>query len=80
MSLNPSLVLKHIDFSEIPGWQDDDHALALAAFKRSYEEIKSAARGFKRDVMFGGKLDDWLVLSNANFETNDARQIGRAHV
>ena len=53
-------ILKALPFAQIEGWSADDHDAALAAFRRSCEEILESGHGFERDVRFGGQRADWL--------------------
>ncbi len=74
MTLNSAMVLHQTSFSDIRGWASDNHTAALATFKRSHDEIRKTAHGFKREVQFGGTLQDWLAISEIAFETTDARE------
>ncbi len=66
-------ILKATAFDKIVGWNKDNHERALAAFKRSYLEMKKTAHGFKRSAEFGGILQDWLSIPEAALNTTDAR-------
>jgi membrane-bound lytic murein transglycosylase A len=79
MILDSTVVLNQTLFSKIRGWISDDHAAALATFKRSYDEFKSTAHGFKREALFGGRLQDWLAISEQAFETSDPREFFETH-
>jgi membrane-bound lytic murein transglycosylase A len=54
--------LEPLAFRDLRGWQDDDHEMALAAFRRSCGEIISEGRAFARPVIYGGNREDWLVV------------------
>ena len=62
MTQASAIILQQTSFSNIKGWVDDNHSAALAAFERSYNEMKNTAHGFKREALFGGTLADWLAL------------------
>ena len=62
MTQASTIILQQTSFSNIKGWVDDNHSAALAAFERSYNEMKNTAHGFKREALFGGTLADWLAL------------------
>jgi membrane-bound lytic murein transglycosylase A len=66
-------ILKATAFDKVVGWNKDNHERALAAFKRSYLEMKKTAHGFKRSAEFGGTLQDWLSIPEAALNTTDAR-------
>ena len=36
------MTYRRSDFDELPGWDDDDHEEALAAFRRSFAHLKTA--------------------------------------
>ena len=67
-------ILKAIPFAQIEGWSADDHDAALAAFRRSCEEILSGGHGFEREVRFGGQRADWLKTCKATLHAKSARQ------
>ena len=73
MSPHANMILKSTTFARIVGWSEDNHASALATFRRSYDEMKSGAHGFKREAIFGGKLEDWLSIPEKAFTTTEAR-------
>jgi membrane-bound lytic murein transglycosylase A len=79
MTSDFTMVLHQTSFSNIQDWAGDDHAAALATFKRSYDEIQTTAHGFKREAMFGGTLQDWLAVPETAFDTNDARKFFETH-
>ena len=66
-------------FEEIVKWTDDDHKSALATFKRSYDEMKKSAHGFKRQALFGGALESWLSIPESDFFTLKPRQFFETH-
>ena len=73
MNSSSTMALRQITFSNIKGWNNDDHAAALAAFKRSYDEMRKTAHGFKREALCGGTLQDWLAIPETAFDTKDPR-------
>jgi membrane-bound lytic murein transglycosylase A len=60
-------------FEDIAGWAEDDHAAALAAFKRSAQEVITRGHGFQREAAFGGARRDWLPICEAALAAIDAR-------
>ena len=66
-------VLKPVPFVMIAGWQDDDHAAALGAFRRSCKEISAGGRAFERPVQFGGRRDQWLAMCRLADTAADVR-------
>ena len=74
MSENPNSVLRPTQFDKISGWLADDHEAARKTFKRSYEEMKNTAHGFKRAALFGGKLENWLSIHEPAFESKNPRE------
>jgi membrane-bound lytic murein transglycosylase A len=74
MTLVSPMILRQISFSNIKGWAVDDHATALETFKRSLDEIRKTAHGFKREALFGGQKKDWLTISEAALRTTSARE------
>ena len=79
MTPDISMILRQTSFSGIEGWSSDNHAAALATFKRSYDEMLTTAHGFKRQALFGGTLEDWLTISKTAFETKDPRKFFETH-
>lgn len=67
-------ILRPTSFQKIPGWAADDFAIARGAFKRSYDEMKRTAHGFKREALFGGALADWLSIPESAFQTTTPRE------
>jgi membrane-bound lytic murein transglycosylase A len=65
--------LRQIRFEDIADWAEDDHAAALAAFKRSAQEIITQGHGFQRQAVFGGARQDWLPICEAALVATDAR-------
>ncbi|MGH6821267.1 MAG: murein transglycosylase A, partial [Methylocella sp.] len=55
-------------------WAKDDHAAALAAFKRSCAEIAATGKGFERKVTFGGTREQWLAVCVKAQKAGDARR------
>ena len=71
--------LRSTQFEDIAGWAEDDHAAALAAFKRSAEEIIVQGQGFQREAAFGGRREDWLPICEAAMAARDARAFFEDH-
>ncbi len=74
MSENPNSILRPVQFDSISGWLNDDHDAARKAFHRSYVEMKNTAHGFKRAALFGGKLEDWLSISEHALRSESPRE------
>ncbi|MGH6855139.1 MAG: MltA domain-containing protein, partial [Aestuariivirga sp.] len=74
MAIPAAPVLEPLNFSAIPGWAKDDHAAALAAFKRSCAEIAATGKGFERKVTFGGTREQWLALCAKVQKAKDGRR------
>jgi membrane-bound lytic murein transglycosylase A len=74
MSAYAKPILEPVPFAEITGWSNDDHAAAVAAFRRSCREIIEFGHGFKRPVTFGGTRSDWLPLCHDALKVRDARR------
>lgn len=62
MASAQSTYLSHVDFADLPGWRDDDHGAALAAFQLSCGAILERGGAFGREPAFGGEPDDWLAV------------------
>jgi membrane-bound lytic murein transglycosylase A len=58
----------------IAGWDADDGQSALIAFQRQALEIQRKGSGFSRDVMFGGRHEDWLPVISAAQTAKNPRQ------
>lgn len=71
--------LERVEFAAIAGWLDDDHAAALAAFRRSCAEIAAEGRAFRRPVKFGGERSEWLEICRAAAEASDPRRFFATH-
>jgi membrane-bound lytic murein transglycosylase A len=54
--------LRSLDFSDLPGWRDDDHGAGLAAFQLSCGAILDRGGAFGRDPAYGGEPSDWLEV------------------
>jgi membrane-bound lytic murein transglycosylase A len=65
--------LKPVAFSELTGWGEKDHQLALQAFQRSSVEILNSGSGFKRSAVFGGNREHWLKAADAAATAKHAR-------
>ena len=57
--------LTPVPFSALDGWSGDSHADALAAFRRSCEEILSKGAAFARAIPYGGRREDWTDTCTA---------------
>jgi membrane-bound lytic murein transglycosylase A len=66
-------ILSPVKFAYLDGWREQDHRLALEAFKRSAVEILETGSGFKRNAAFGGAREDWLEAASAASAASDAR-------
>ena len=62
MASAQSAHLRSVDFSDLPGWRDDDHGAALAAFQLSCGAILDRGGAFGRDPAYGGEPSDWLEV------------------
>ena len=74
MTAETKTVLTAVSFAQIEGWNADDHAAALSAFRRSCEEIEQTGHGFEREVRFGGKRSDWLNICSNALHAKSARE------
>ena len=72
-------MLRAVTFKELPGWPDDDHAAALAAFRLSAQEILSQGSGFSRAVTHGGRSEHWRDLCSDALPPQPARQFFETH-
>lgn len=69
------LVLQQAAFADLPGWEKDNQAQTLAAFKRSCERIlkNDPARPFGPDGI-GGVYGDWFPACQVAMKKTRARQ------
>ncbi|CAN5491408.1 hypothetical protein BH10PSE7_BH10PSE7_33350 [soil metagenome] len=74
MTVDAKPILERVSFDSIEGWATQDHALALAAFRRSCTEIANEGNAFARAVSFGGTRQDWLPVCNALNSRTEARR------
>lgn len=65
-------IFERVEFPAIAGWAGDDHAAALAAFRRSCAEIVDEGRAFQRPVKFGGNRKEWMEVCRAATDATDA--------
>jgi membrane-bound lytic murein transglycosylase A len=72
-------IITPVAFARIAGWKDDDHLQALAAFRRSCDEIIATGHGFERPARFGGHRADWLETCAAAARTKSARRFFETH-
>ncbi len=56
--------LKLWRFTDLPGWAQADHALALAAFRRSCQAMLKPDY-YWRDARYGGTIRDWQAVCRA---------------
>ena len=73
MTAEAKPILNAVSFAQIEGWANDDHAAALATFRRSCTEILASGHGFERDVRFGGNRADWLEVCKSAVHAKSAR-------
>lgn len=66
--------LEPVPFASLPGWQRDDHAEALGAFRRSCAEIIAEGAAFTRPVVFGGSRQHWIGICEIASHEGDPRQ------
>lgn len=75
--VEPLLELRPVAFDDLEGWREDDPRAALAAFRRSCDELQTRADGaMGRDPAFG-RVGDWrapcaAASSAANSASPDA--------
>jgi membrane-bound lytic murein transglycosylase A len=74
MTAEAKPVLTAVPFAQIEGWDGDNHAAALAAFRKSCTEILADGRAFGREVRYGGKRADWLAVCESAAQAKSARQ------
>jgi len=79
MNATAAPVLEKIDAAAIQGWAGDDHAAALAAFRRSCAEIVTEGRAFQRPVKFGGGRSEWMEICRAAIDATDPRRFFETH-
>ena len=60
--------------ADLPGWGEDDHAAALAAFRLSCGEILRDGHAFERPVRFGGSREEWIEVCTLSEGVTDARR------
>lgn len=58
----------------LPGWGEDDHGAALAAFRLSCAEILRDGHAFERPVRFGGSREDWTEVCAAAEGVTEAQR------
>lgn len=73
MTAEAKPILRVISFDQIAGWEKDDHAAALAAFRRSCEEIIATGHAFERTVRFGGTRGEWADVCRQAIGVKSAR-------
>ena len=68
--------LRSLDFSDLPGWRDDDHGAALSAFQLSCGAILDRGGAFGRDPAYGGEPSDWLEVCRRALMAQSSAQRG----
>lgn len=71
--------LTPVSVSTLAGWGDDDHAAALAAFRRSCADLLGSAKAFHRPARFGGDAEAWRGVCRAALTATAARQFFEDH-
>ncbi|MFN0193188.1 MAG: murein transglycosylase A [Aestuariivirga sp.] len=66
-------ILSPVRFSDLKGWAADDHAAALAAFRRSCGEIIEEGRAFERPVQYGGTREEWIAVCRKAEDARDPK-------
>ena len=66
-------ILNSISYTELPGWDGDDHHAALAVFRLSSMEMLERGKAFGRPVAFGGEREDWMPVCEAALKATAAR-------
>lgn len=74
MSATSRPVLEPVPLASLAGWAEDDHAAALAAFRRSCAEMLGQAKSFQRPARFGGEREKWLEVCRHAATAPDARR------
>jgi len=54
--------LRVIEFQDLQGWNNDDHAAALQVFASACRELTSTGAGFARDARLSGSREDWIPV------------------
>jgi membrane-bound lytic murein transglycosylase A len=76
-----TMKLERLGFTDLQGWQHDDHAAALRVMARSCEEILSVGAGFARKAALSGSRTDWqqvcrtIIESAGGASVTEARQL-----
>lgn len=77
MSMAPNAMAEKmfetVSLSQVTGWSEDNHALALQTFQRSCAEILKTGHGFKRAAAFGGSIEDWKAVCQTATHASDAK-------
>ncbi len=65
-----ALRLEQVSFSNLPGWQHDNHGAALQVFVNACAELTTGGVGFARQALLSGSRRDWQnVCSQAKQAT-----------
>ncbi len=67
-------MLQRKRYEDLLGWNDDNHAQALATFVRSCQEIVSTGHGFKRAARYGGTRSQWFEICELAAISSEPRQ------
>jgi membrane-bound lytic murein transglycosylase A len=76
-----TMKLERLTFTDLPGWQREDHADALQVMARSCEEMVSKGSGFARKAALSGNRKDWnkscrmIIGQAADASPAQARQL-----
>jgi len=63
-----------LTYGALQGWHDDNHAAALATFRRSCAEILEHGRAFARPIKYGGNREAWMNVCRKAAKAKDARK------
>jgi membrane-bound lytic murein transglycosylase A len=74
----PALAFRPADFAALDGWLDDDHAAALAAFRRSCTRLTAVAPGSDLGTP-AGIAEDWAPACAAAAVATSPRAYFEAH-
>ena len=67
------LVLRPVQFRDLPGWEADDHSAALQALQRSCAALEERADDSPLDIApLGGRVGDWRAVCADAYGVEDA--------
>ena len=72
-----ALQLEKVSFSNLSGWQQDDHAHALSVFVRACDELTTSGVGFTRKAELSGRRNDWLMICKRAKKVSTSSQAAR---